>query len=78
MASCGRYAISQCNDICFLDSLISKHTDFRTEKTQLRRSRRLVIGTFTTVANYDYGINWILYQDGTIEVCLQSERFENN
>jgi primary-amine oxidase len=46
-----------------------QHTDFRTEKTQIRRSRRLVISTFTTVANYDYGINWILYQDGTIEVC---------
>lgn len=49
------------------DGILWKHTDFRTEKTQLRRSRRLVISTFTTVANYDYGINWILYQDGTIE-----------
>eukprot|EP01127_Copromyxa_protea_P001186 TRINITY_DN1119_c0_g1_i1.p1 TRINITY_DN1119_c0_g1~~TRINITY_DN1119_c0_g1_i1.p1 ORF type:complete len:657 (-),score=110.91 TRINITY_DN1119_c0_g1_i1:167-2137(-) len=44
-----------------------KHTDFRTEKSSLRRGRRLVVSSFTTVANYDYGFNWHFYQDGTIE-----------
>ncbi|MBB5323248.1 primary-amine oxidase [Anoxybacillus tepidamans] len=45
-----------------------KHTDWRTEKVEVRRSRRLVISFFATVANYDYGFFWYFYQDGTIEV----------
>src|SRR5690625_1602806 len=44
-----------------------KHTDFRTGEMEVRRSRRLVISFFTTVANYDYGFYWYLYTDGTIE-----------
>ncbi|EIJ82043.1 tyramine oxidase [Bacillus methanolicus PB1] len=45
-----------------------KHTDWRTDKVEVRRSRRLVISFFATVANYDYGFYWSFYQDGTIEV----------
>lgn len=44
-----------------------KHTDWRTNEVEVRRSRRLVISFFTTVANYDYGFFWYLYTDGTIE-----------
>lgn len=44
-----------------------KHTDWRTGEMEVRRSRRLVISFFTTVANYDYGFYWYLYTDGTIE-----------
>ena len=44
-----------------------KHTDFRTEKVEVRRSRRLVISCFATVGNYEYGFFWYLYTDGTIE-----------
>lgn len=44
-----------------------KHTDWRTNEVEVRRSRRLVISFFTTVANYDYGFYWYLYTDGTIE-----------
>ncbi|WP_462411725.1 primary-amine oxidase [Neobacillus sp. Marseille-QA0830] len=44
-----------------------KHTDWRTNKVEVRRSRRLVISFFATVANYDYGFFWSFYQDGTIE-----------
>jgi primary-amine oxidase len=44
-----------------------KHTDFRTEKVQVRRLRRLVISTIVTVGNYEYGYFWYLYNDGTIE-----------
>ena len=33
----------------------------------MRRSRRLVISSFSTIGNYDYGIFWYLYQDGTIQ-----------
>ena len=44
-----------------------KHMDFRTEATQVRRRRRLVISTIATVGNYEYGYFWYLYNDGTIE-----------
>jgi len=58
------------NAICVHEEdagILWKHTDFRTDKPQVRRARRLVVSTFTTVANYDYGLNWYFYQDGTIE-----------
>lgn len=44
-----------------------KHTDWRTNNVEVRRSRRLVISFFATVANYDYGFFWSFYPDGTIE-----------
>lgn len=44
-----------------------KHTDWRTSRVEVRRSRRLVISFFATVANYDYGFFWSFYPDGTIE-----------
>ncbi len=44
-----------------------KHTDWRTDQVETRRSRRLVISFFCTVGNYDYGFYWSFYQDGTIE-----------
>ncbi len=44
-----------------------KHTDFRTEKMEVRRSRRLVISCFATVGNYEYGFFWYLYTDGSIQ-----------
>jgi primary-amine oxidase len=45
-----------------------KHTDWRTEQVEVRRSRRLVLSFFATVGNYDYGFYWSFYQDGTIEM----------
>ena len=33
---------------------------------EVRRSRRLVISSFATIGNYDYGFFWYLYQDGAI------------
>lgn len=44
-----------------------KHTDWRTNRVEVRRSRRLVISFFATVANYDYGFFWSFYPDGTVE-----------
>ncbi|UDY24805.1 primary-amine oxidase [Nocardioides sp. Kera G14] len=44
-----------------------KHTDFRTEEVEVRRSRRLVISMICTVGNYEYGFFWYLYTDGSIE-----------
>jgi len=58
------------NAICLHEEdygLLWKHTDFRTEKTELRRSRRLTISFIATVGNYEYGFFWYLYQDATIQ-----------
>jgi primary-amine oxidase len=58
------------NAICMHEEDVGvswKHTDFRTEKVEVRRSRRLVISCFATVGNYEYGYFWYLYTDGTIE-----------
>lgn len=44
-----------------------KHTDWRTNRPEVRRSRRLVISSISTVANYEYGFFWYLYLDGTIQ-----------
>ena len=45
-----------------------KHTDFRTEEVEVRRSRRLVISMICTVGNYEYGALWYFYNDASIEV----------
>ncbi|MGI9597698.1 MAG: primary-amine oxidase [Acidimicrobiales bacterium] len=45
-----------------------KHTDSHAGNTDVRRSRRLVISSIFTVGNYDYGIFWYLYVDGTIQL----------
>jgi primary-amine oxidase len=44
-----------------------KHFDARSEETEVRRLRRLVVSFICTVGNYDYGFFWYLYNDGTIE-----------
>ena len=58
------------NVICMHEEdagILWKHYDFRTEKTDVRRSRRLVVSFFCTVGNYEYGFYWYFQQDGTIE-----------
>ncbi|MGY1840215.1 MULTISPECIES: primary-amine oxidase [unclassified Modestobacter] len=58
------------NAICMHEEdfgVLWKHTDLRSGRSIVRRSRRLVISQFMTLANYDYGFYWYLYQDGTIE-----------
>ncbi|MFT4215065.1 MAG: primary-amine oxidase [Microbacterium sp.] len=50
------------------DSILWKHVNTRTGHAEVRRQRRLVISFFATVANYDYGFYWSLYQDGAIEL----------
>ena len=58
------------NAICLHEEdhgMLWKHTDWRTGKAEVRRSRRLVISMIATVGNYEYGYFWYLYQDGTIE-----------
>ena len=38
------------------------------KQNESRRARQLVIFFITTIGNYDYAINWIFHQDGTLEV----------
>ena len=62
------------NAICLHEEdcgILWKHTDFRTEETDVRRSRRLVISFVATVGNYEYGFYWHLYLDGTIELDVK-------
>ncbi len=58
------------NAICLHEEdygVLWKHWDFRTGDTEVRRSRRLVVSSMSTIGNYEYGFFWYLYQDGTIE-----------
>jgi primary-amine oxidase len=43
-----------------------KHTDDRTGAAEIRRGRRLVVSSFSTIGNYDYGFFWYLHADGSI------------
>jgi primary-amine oxidase len=72
VAVCDSQGVGQTieNGICMHEEdfgVLWKHTDLRTGRTIARRSRRLVISQFMTLANYDYGFFWYLYQDGTIQ-----------
>jgi primary-amine oxidase len=48
--------------------MLWKHYDMYSQKNESRRARQLVLFFITTIGNYDYGINWIFHQDGTLEV----------
>jgi primary-amine oxidase len=48
--------------------LLWKHFDMYNGGNVSRRGRDLVIGFITTISNYDYGLNWIFKEDGTIEL----------
>jgi primary-amine oxidase len=50
------------------NGVIWKHFDFNTQKNHVRRNRELVMTMVTTVDNYDYTLNWIFHQDGTLEI----------
>jgi len=60
------------NAICMHEEdfgVLWKHTDRRLPDTpEVRRSRRLVISSFSTVENYEYGFFWYLYPDGNIQL----------
>ncbi len=63
------------NAICIHEEdhgILWKHRDFRTDKAEVRRARRLVISSIVTVGNYEYGFYWYLYLDGAIEFELKA------
>jgi primary-amine oxidase len=59
------------NAICIHEEdygILWKHTDRRLPQSpEVRRSRRLVVSSISTVENYEYGFFWYFYQDGNIE-----------
>lgn len=59
------------NAICIHEEdygILWKHTDRRLPHApEVRRSRRLVISSISTVENYEYGFFWYFYQDGNIQ-----------
>ncbi|MDX6513734.1 MAG: primary-amine oxidase [Gaiellaceae bacterium] len=58
------------NAICLHEEdagLLWKHYDWVTGEAEVRRSRRFVVSSIVTAANYEYAFYWYLYQDGTIE-----------
>ena len=63
------------NAICIHEEdygILWKHTDRRLpEAPEVRRSRRLVVSSISTVENYEYGFYWYFYQDGNIEFQLK-------
>ena len=59
------------NAICMHEEdygVLWKHRDLLSATTEVRRSRRLVVSSFFTVGNYEYGFFWYLYLDGTIQM----------
>lgn len=62
------------NAICMHEEdygILWKHTDRRLPTPEVRRSRRLVISSISTVENYEYGFFWYLYQDGNIQLEIK-------
>ncbi len=68
-------AMKIANGICIHEEdfgILWKHWDFRTDKTEVRRARRLVISSISTVGNYEYGSYWYLYLNGEIEFEMKA------
>jgi len=62
------------NAICLHEEdvgILWKHHDMHSGRTEVRRSRRLVLSSIATVGNYEYGFYWYLYLDGTIELDVK-------
>lgn len=48
--------------------MLWKHYDIDRDYNESRRARQLVVMFIATVGNYDYALNWIFHQDGTLEL----------
>lgn len=49
------------------DGILFKHTDFRDDSTIVTRARKLIVQQIFTAANYEYAVQWVFHQDGTIQ-----------
>jgi primary-amine oxidase len=52
--------------------LLWKHWDFRTDRAEIRRARKLVVSTICTVGNYEYALYWYFHIDGAIEFEMKA------
>jgi primary-amine oxidase len=58
------------NAVCLHEEdagILWKHTDWRTNQAEVRRSRRLSVSFIATVGNYEYAFYWHFTQDGSIQ-----------
>ena len=59
------------NAICMHEEdygILWKHVDLFGGRSEVRRSRRLVVSFVATVGNYEYGFFWYFYLDGNIQL----------
>ncbi|MFZ6003311.1 MAG: primary-amine oxidase [Actinomycetota bacterium] len=59
------------NAVCIHEEdygILWKHVDLHSGRIEVRRSRRLVVSSISTVGNYEYGFYWYFYQDGSLEL----------
>ncbi len=64
-------AVTLPNAVCVHEEdvgILWKHVDWRRQSTEVRRSRRLVVSSISTVGNYEYGFYWHFFLDGTIQL----------
>lgn len=52
--------------------LLWKHWDFRTDRAEIRRARKLVVSSICTVGNYEYAMYWYFHIDGTLEFEMKA------
>ncbi len=52
--------------------ILWKHTDLFTGEVDVRRARRLVVSSISTVGNYEYGLFWYFHQDGSIHFEIKA------
>jgi primary-amine oxidase len=50
------------------NGMLWKHYEYNTQRNDVRRNRELIMTMTVAIDNYDYSINWIFHQDGTLEV----------
>ena len=63
------------NAICLHEEdagLSWKHFDVRSGRSEVRRARKLVISSISTIGNYEYASYWYLHQDGRIEYEMKA------
>jgi len=63
------------NVICIHEEdagMLWKHWDYRTDHTEVRRARKLVVSSISTVGNYEYGSYWYFHLDGTIQFEMKA------
>jgi primary-amine oxidase len=62
---------TRANAICMHEEdygILWKHVDMVSGRTEVRRSRRLVVSSIATVGNYEYGFYWYFYLDGSLQL----------